>query len=125
MGQPSNHQCHRCKRPLEHAESIKVEVDGHIGYICSMCHYIFVKQEKQEEFKHMIRQQGYEQSTVEMKEIHQLLSILLTVGTVFCIIIATAMVLKVTHFLPSVDVYLTTFFNYITNIDFINVKQPN
>lgn len=123
MGQITNDQCNRCKRHLQHSESIKVEVDGHFGYICSMCHYIFVKQEKQEEFKHMIRQQGYEQSTVEMKEVHHILSILLTVGAIFCVILAAAMILKVTQVLPSVDVYLTTFFNYIMNIDFTTVKK--
>ena len=83
--------CEQCHRQVEEPQIVKVECDQHVGYVCPMCHYLLNKDHQQERFKAMIRQKTYEQSNSDMKEIHRFLSMLITVGVAFCVVIVGVM----------------------------------
>lgn len=117
--------CDQCRRPTEQAELLMVEYDHHVGHVCSICHYILQKQQNQERFKHMIRQKTFEQSTIEMKEVHRLLSVLLTIGVVFCMIIASAIVVQMTNAIPSIDLLLSTFLERFSHLNFVQYIKSN
>lgn len=87
----TQYTCDQCRRPTVQEQLIKSIYDQHVGHVCSICHYILQKQQSQERFKHMIRQKTFEQSSTEMKEVHRLLSRLITIGVVFCVVIVGAM----------------------------------
>ena len=113
----TEYTCDQCRRPTEKTELIKVEFDQHVGHVCSICHYILQKQQNHERFKHMIRQQTFEKSSTEMKEVHGILSMLITIGVVFCVIIATSMFVQLTNVIPSIDILLSNVierFNHLT-----------
>ena len=83
--------CEQCHRQVKEHQIVKVECDQHVGYVCSVCHYLLNKDHQQERFKAMIRKKTYEQSNPDMKGIHRYLSMLITVGIAFCIVIVGAM----------------------------------
>ena len=83
--------CEQCHRHIEEQQMVKVECDQHVGYVCPMCHYLLKKSHHQERFKAMIRQKTYDQSNPDMKEIHRSLSMLITIGVAFCVVIVGAM----------------------------------
>ena len=83
--------CEQCHRQFEEHEIVKVEYDQHVGYVCTMCDYLLKKDHQQERFKAMIRQKTYVQSNPDMKEIHRSLSMLITIGVAFCVVIVGAM----------------------------------
>lgn len=121
----TEHACDQCRRLTEQTERIKVEYDHHVGHVCSICHYILQKQQSQERFKHMIRQKTFEQSSVEMKEVHQLLSVLITIGVVFCVIIASALFVQMTNAIPAVDLLFSTILERFSNFSFIQYIKSN
>ena len=121
----TEYTCDQCHRPTEQTELNKVEYNQHVGHVCSICHYILQKQQNQERFKHMIRQQTFEQSSIEMKEVHRLLSMLITIGVVFCVIIASVMFLQLTNAIPSVDLLFSTVIERFSNLNFIQYIKPN
>ena len=114
----TEYACDQCRRPTEQAALNKVDYDRHVGHVCSTCHYILQKQQSHERFKHMIRQQTFEKSSTEMKEVHQLLSMLITIGVVFCLIIASAVVVQMTNAIPSIDILLS---NVIKRLSHLNI----
>lgn len=95
--------CEQCHRQFEEQHIVKIECDQHIGYVCPMCQHIFTNIHQQERFKEMIRQKTYEQSNPDMKVIHRYLSILITIGVAFCLVIATAMFAVMTPSLPTFE----------------------
>ena len=105
----TEYTCDQCHRSTKQAELLKVEYDQHVGHVCSICHYILQNHQSQERFKHMIRQKTFEQSSTEMKEVHRLLSRLITVGVVFCVIIASAMFFQVTNISQPFDLLFSWF----------------
>lgn len=114
----TEYACDQCRRPTGQAELKKVEYDQHVGHVCSICHYILQKQQSQERFKHMIRQKTAEQSSIEMKEVHRLLSMLITIGVVFCVIIASAMFVQLTNAIQTIDILLS---NVIERFSHLNI----
>ena len=121
----TEYACDQCRRPTEQAELKKVEFDQHVGHVCSICHYILQKQQSQERFKHMIRQKTAEQSSIEMKEVHRLLSVLITIGVVFCLIIASAMVVQITSYIPSIELLFSTILERFSHLNFIQYIKSN
>ena len=117
--------CDQCRRPTEQAVLKKVEYEQHVGHVCSMCHYIFQKQQNQERFKHMIRQKTFEQSSIEMKEVHRLLSMLITIGVVFCVLIASAMIIQMTNAIPTIDLLFSAFLERFSHLNFIQYIKSN
>ena len=105
----TEYTCDQCHRQIKKPELLKIEYDQHVGHVCSTCHYILQKKQGQERFKYMIRQKTFEQSSTEMKEVHRLLSRLLTIGVVFCVIIASAMFFQVTNISQSFDLLFSWF----------------
>ena len=114
-------KCEQCRREVDATEIVKLECDQHIGYICRMCDYILTKQKDQVRFKSMIREKTYEQSNIEMQEIHRLLSVLITVGLVFCLVIASALAVKVFDAIPTLDVLVS---NLVHKLGEYNVISP-
>ena len=117
--------CEQCHRKIEEQHIVKVECDQHIGYVCPMCHYIFTKEHQQERFKQMIRQKNYEQSNLEMKEIHRLLTTLITIGVVFCLVIASAMFVVMTSSIQSFEHLFANFIERLSNLNFIQYIKSN
>ena len=115
----NEYTCEQCRRPTKQAELKKVEYNQHVGHVCSTCHYILQNQQSQERFKHMIRQKTFEQSSTEMKEVHRLLSMLITIGVVFCIIIASAMFVQMTNAIPSINTLFSAVIERFSNLNFI------
>ncbi len=111
--------CEQCRRQVEEERIVKVEYDQHVGYVCPMCHYVLTKPYNQERFKSMIRHKTYDQSNMEMKEVHRLLSMLLTIGVAFCVIIIGAMFFQMTNAIHSVDILISTVIERFSNLNFI------
>jgi hypothetical protein len=107
---PAIHEksCDNCCRPMEQKSLTKMTKKNLVAYLCTTCHYVYTNEQNTERFENMIQQKTFEQSNMEMKKVHNMLSALLVVGFVFCLLIVAAMLPQISDAVPTVDYMLTT-----------------
>lgn len=81
-------KCDNCNRPYSQENITKINEQNHIAYLCPLCTHLLTKPEQKERLLQMVRTRTYEQSNPDMQKIHNMFSLLITVGVFFLMVIS-------------------------------------
>lgn len=85
-----NCRCENCGRTAESVEIRAISIQNHIGQLCLACAHVLTLPKNEDRFLQLVRKKGCSESNKEMKKVHQFISVLLAIGTVFFVMIVVA-----------------------------------
>lgn len=82
--------CENCGRSVGTVEINAIAIHHHIAHLCTTCEHVLNLPKNEARFLRLARKKTYKDSNQEMQKVHQLMSMLIAVGTLFLVIIAAA-----------------------------------
>lgn len=90
MATKLNCRCDNCGRTAESVEIKNITIQNHVGQLCLACAHVLTLPKNEARFLQLVRKKGSKESNKEMQKVHQLMSLLLAIGTLFFVLIAVA-----------------------------------
>ena len=85
-------RCENCSRTAPSVEIVVKTIQNHKAQLCLACAHVLTLPNNGNRFLQLVRKNSYKESNKDMQKVHQFMSILLAVGTLFIVIITAASV---------------------------------
>ena len=83
-------RCENCSRTAKVVNMETITIQNHKAQLCLACAHVLTLPQNEARFLQLVRKNTRKESNKDMQKIHQLISVLLAIGTLFLVIIAAA-----------------------------------